>query len=112
MPKSLLQVLELRNTQHSKRKKGQFPTLTVSASIAFPHFGSFKRKKEEKGGREKKEETENEQEKFQYCSVSSLSLWPLCSLFSLQSIPILHDHSLSESCFITILLTYNPSVFL
>lgn len=53
MPKNLPQILELPNTQHSRRKEGQFTALIASASIAFIHFGPFKRKKEEKKNKER-----------------------------------------------------------
>lgn len=53
MPKNLPQILELPNTQHSRRKEGKFTALIVSASIAFIHFGPFKRKKEGKKNKER-----------------------------------------------------------
>lgn len=50
------QILQLLNPQHPRKKEGQFPVVTGSASIVFPHCGSKKVKKEKKGGKEEKRE--------------------------------------------------------
>lgn len=106
MLKDLSQTSELLNTQHSRRKEGQFYIVMVSASVAFPHFISKRKKKREKGsetgwerrgqkGRDRWRDGEKGNKRCSNATVSVLHLSGLSVPYFLPH-PHLPGHSLSK----------------